>query len=190
MDILTTWNTIGLGLVICLARIADVSMGTMRTISIVQGRTWMAFGLGFVEISVWLAVISTTIPLIKESPWLGLFYALGFALGNLAGIKLERRLAFGNIILRVITRGNGEAMAEELRDDGYVVTTFSGRGRSGPVTELYIVCRRRDFRSIIATVQSIDPQAFYVTEQAGNVNKLYRPTGQLPTGWRAWAKKK
>ena len=70
------------------------------------------------------------------------------------------------------------------------MTTFAGEGKSGPVTELYIVCRRRDLKRLLTTVNTIDPEAFYVTEQAGSVSNVYRPIMQPVTGWRAVLKKK
>ena len=97
MNITFDLSTLGLGILIFLARVADVTLGTVRTMSIVQGRTKMSFFLGFVEISMWLAVISAVISKIATSPILGFFYALGFSTGNVVGIMIERKLAFGNI---------------------------------------------------------------------------------------------
>jgi uncharacterized protein YebE (UPF0316 family) len=150
----------------------------------------MAFLLGFVEISMWLVVISAVINKITTSPILALFYALGFSTGNVVGIILERKLAFGNIILRVITRKDGEEIRDNVKKAGYGVTTFRGEGIYGPVLELYIVCRRKDLKELLPIVTDIDPNAFYVTEQAGFVNRLYRPGLQSPTGWRAILEKK
>jgi uncharacterized protein YebE (UPF0316 family) len=178
------------GVVIFASRIVDVTMGTLRTISIVQGRSWMAFWLGFVEIGIWLSVISTVIYKIKEEPLLGIFYAFGFATGNMVGIRLEKRLAFGHIIIRVISRTQGRQMTEKIRRAGYAVTTFSGQGMSGPVVELYIVCRRKRVKEILGLVHKIEPDAFYVLEQVGEVNKILNPIMQPVTGWRAIFKKK
>lgn len=189
MEIGLDFGTLVIGILIFLARLIDVTLGTMRTISIVHGRSKTAFFLGFVEISIWLAAISTVVNKIMSKPTLGIFYALGFSAGNVVGIMLERRLAFGHIILRVITPQNGEKMAKKVRESGYAVTTFQGEGMSGPVTELYVVCRRRALSDIIAMVKGIDPNAFYITEQAGSVSKIYHPFMQ-PTGWRTIFKKK
>jgi len=178
------------GILIFLARIMDVSLGTLRTISIVQGRTWAAFWLGFVEIIIWLWVVSAVIPHVREIPVLAIFYAFGFAFGNMVGIRLEKLLAFGHIIIRVISKKHFAKMADTIREAGFAVTTFQGEGLSGPVIELYIVCRRRDFMGIIRMVHSIEPDAFYFTEQVGSVSKLYRPTLTPVTGWRAILKKK
>ncbi len=178
------------GIAIFLARIGDVSLGTLRTISIIQGRTRVAFWLGFVEILIWLWVISTVIPQIREIPVLAIFYAFGFACGNMVGIRMERWLAFGHIIIRVISKVHFREMAETIRKAGFAVTTFQGEGMSGPVIELYIVCRRKDHRKIVRLVHSIEPDAFYITEQVGEVSKIYRPILTPITGWRAILKKK
>lgn len=183
-------QTIFYGLLIFLARVCDVAVGTIRTLAIVQGRTTTAFILAFFEISLWLVVISTVLEKIAHNPVLGVFYSLGFATGTVVGIKLERRLSFGNIVLRVISRKNGHSLAKRVRRLGYAVTVFPGEGMSGPVAENYIVCRRRDLKEILAAVEEVEPKAFYTIEHVGAASRVYRPMLQPATGWRAVLKKK
>lgn len=178
------------GLIIFLSRIVDVSLGTVRTISIVQGRKWMAFWLGFFEVAIWLIVISAVMQRIQATPVLGIFYALGFATGNMVGIKIEGWLALGSIILRVISKDHFHEIADRVREHGFTVTIFHGEGKYSPVAELYIVCRRRDLKEILHTVQEIEPTAFYVTEQVSAANKIYRPIIPPSTGFRTVFKKK
>jgi len=178
------------GVLVFLVRIVDVSLGTLRTISTVQGRTRTAFVLGFVEVSMWLAVIAAIVNRVAERPVLGVFYALGFSTGNVVGILLERRLAFGHVVLRIITAAEGADLARAIRDAGHPVTCFEGTGASGPVTEVCAVCRRRDLKAILSIVGEEAPDAFYVTEPVGSVRTFRRPTMQPPTGWRAILKKK
>ncbi|RPJ44651.1 MAG: DUF2179 domain-containing protein [Candidatus Latescibacterota bacterium] len=185
-----TWGTLLLGVLVFLARVLDVSVGTMRTISIVQGKTRLAFFLGLIEVSVWLVVVATVVNKVMQQPILGVFYAFGFSTGNVVGIKLERRIAFGHTVLRVITPERGEEMAAAVRGAGYPVTTFTGQGMAGPVMELYIVSRRRDLRRLVPIILDINPNAFYITEQAGSVSKLRRPFMTPRTDWRAIFKKK
>ena len=172
------------------ARLTDVSLGTLRTIAIVHGRTMLAFWLGFFESGIWLAVVSTIVQTVYQQPLLGVVYAFGFAGGNLVGIKIEKLIAMGHLILRIISRQNSLLIASNMRDRGYRVTTFAGEGKSGPVQELYVVCRRKDLRRLLQTVLMLDPEAFYVTEQAGSVSNVCRPIMQPVTGWRAVFKKK
>ena len=183
-------GTLVTGLLVFAARVADVSLGTLRTISIVQSRTRTAFFLGLLEITMWLAVIATVLQKVSTQPILGLFYALGFSFGNVAGIWLEKRLAFGDIVLRVICAHGGAELAQDIRADGFGVTVFHGEGMAGPVIELFIACRRRDLQAILRRVQRQAPQAFYITEPIGAVHKFNRPMIAPSTGWRSIGKKK
>ena len=76
------YNIIVTGIFVFFARICDVSIGTIRTIVTVQGRTAIAFGLGLIEITIWILVVSTVITQVKEQPILIAFYAFGYATGN------------------------------------------------------------------------------------------------------------
>lgn len=49
-------DTLGVGLLIMLARISDVTIGTLRVISVIDGRMKVSFMLGFFEVIIWLPV--------------------------------------------------------------------------------------------------------------------------------------
>lgn len=179
-----------LGVLIFFARIIDVSVGTLRTISIVQGRTKIAFFLAIIETSVWLIVLSEVLPKVVQAPILGVFYAFGFASGNVVGILVEQRLAMGYINFRIITGKFAKEITNTLREKGFAVTNFEGEGKDGKVTKIYVVSDRKNLSSLIKIVKEIEPDAFYIAEQAGLVSKIRRPTMVPTTGWRAVQKKK
>ena len=183
-------STLLWGVLIFCARVLDVSLGTIRTISIVQGRTKTAFICGIFEISLWITVVAKVLNEISLRPLLAIFYALGFSTGNVVGIALERKLALGHVALRAFTRKSGGAIARQLRTAGQVVTTFEGEGRDGPVTELLIVCRRKDVKWILDLIKAEDADAFYIIEQAREVSHVQIPIYEEPTGWRAVLKRK
>jgi len=138
--------------------------------------------LGLVEVSVWLIVLTAVIDKIQQEPWLGLFYALGFSAGNVVGIHLERHLALGQVILRVVS-AQGKAIAEKLRAADFAVTIFSGEGKSGPMVMVYTVCERKNIEKALRIVKEIEPEAFYTTVAAGNVSKIYRPSADQGDLW-------
>lgn len=183
-------NILITGFIVFFARICDVSIGTVRTIVTVQGRTMIAFILAVFEIVIWIGVASTVINQVKDQPILIFFYALGYATGNVLGIKLEGKLAFGLTILRIICREKGDVIASKLRELGQPVTKFIGEGMKGPVFELYIACRRKDLKWILAEVTSIDKDVFYVIEQARSMSKILRPVSTPLGGWRSIDKRK
>jgi uncharacterized protein YebE (UPF0316 family) len=108
-------TTILTGLLIFFARIIDVSIGTIRIISIVNSRIKTAFVLGFLEVSIWLVVISTVLSKMEGKPIIGVFYALGYASGNVVGIILEKQISFGNTLLRIISFDSANEIMQNLR---------------------------------------------------------------------------
>ena len=183
-------NTLLTGMLIFLARICDVSLGTVRTIVTVQGRSVVAFFLAIFEILIWIAVVSTVVQQVGSQPILAVFYALGFATGNIVGIAVERKIALGFMVLRVFTRTAGKSMTDRLRAMGQPVTVFQGEGMQGPVDELYIACRRRDMGRLLEVVNAEDSEAFYITEMARDVCRSIRPLSSECGGWRSVFKRK
>lgn len=183
-------TTLLIGTGIFLARICDVSIGTLRTLLLVQGRILLAFILGFVEVIIWIYVVSTVIIKLQEALLLGIFYAPGFATGNAVGILLERKLALGYLVIRIFTREAGAAIAAALRDDGFRVTSFTGEGMRGPVTELYIVCQHKEQKRIASIAAQKDPDALCITEYAREIYRMLHVLQRPVTGWRSVFKKK
>ncbi|MBN1334416.1 MAG: DUF2179 domain-containing protein, partial [Deltaproteobacteria bacterium] len=190
MEWFNTLPVWGLALLIFCLRITDVSMGTLRTISVVQGRISFSVVLGFFEVLLWAFAVSQVITRLQESPILLLAYAGGFAAGNAVGIGIERALAMGSCVVRIVTARPGTEIAASIRATGQPVTSFLGHGLEGDVTLLYMVCPRRKLPKLIQLARSIDPALFYSVEPVQSVKV---ETGMpLPhaTGWRAVIKKK
>jgi uncharacterized protein YebE (UPF0316 family) len=149
---------------IALARVVDVSLGTLRMLAVMNGRRWLAWGLGFVEVLVWVMVVSHVIKAITWENWYyGVAYAFGFATGCWVGIAVEQALAHGEQAVRVFTR-RGIELAAVMRGEGLGVTVFSGHGKDGPVDMLYIEVKRRRVPMVTALVREMDPAAFYVVD--------------------------
>jgi len=187
MDILSSLPVWALALLIFGLRIVDVSMGTVRTLTVVSGRVRLSVILGFFEVLVWVVAISQVLAVAGREPLLLLAYAGGFAAGNAVGIWIERRLALGHRVLRIISLQRGEEIAERLRERGLPVTTFRGEGRDGPRTLLYLLAERRRVPGVIAAAREIDPDMFYVVEPVSEVRELPLPRA---TGWRSPLKMK
>ncbi|MFC1586012.1 DUF2179 domain-containing protein [Fibrobacterota bacterium] len=179
-----------IGFLIFSARVVDVSVGTIRTISIVHGKTKTSFFLGLIEISLWLAIISTVLDKIKQRPYLGLFYAFGFATGNVVGIMLEKNLALGSIVLRLVNTQKGSELAKKLREEGYDVTVFKGESYPSTREDLSLICKRCDLKKVTGLAEEIEPGIVYTSEQAGILVRRRQPIMQPVTGWRAIFKKK
>ena len=180
-------NPILLGVFIVLARIADVSLGTLRTVCVVKNKRNAAVLLGFFECLIWVFAVSKVATNLDQ-PFLAVCYALGFALGNYVGLVLERRLALGDQVLRVFTRKT-DIMLPKLREQGLKVTKFTGEGKGSTVDMLLIKMKRKVTPKIVQAVRDVDDEAFYFIDDIGETSEPQAPYFVL-TGWRVWAKKK
>jgi len=165
---------------IILARIADVSLGTVRTVAVVNGRKGMALGLGFFEVLIWVVAVSKVVTNL-DAPIYALAYATGYALGNYLGILIEEALAFGEQVLRVFTR-QGDLVALTLRQEGYTVTSIQGEGLEGPIHLLVVQTARKGMVALVDKVIQLDPGCFYVVDDvrlASNARyrQQHRPSG-------------
>jgi uncharacterized protein YebE (UPF0316 family) len=182
------WDVVLTCLVIIIARIADVSLGTLRTVFIVQGRRYTSWIIGFVEILIWVIVVSKVVEDMAEN-WVYAFsYATGFAIGTFVGMTIEHHLAVGEQVVRVFTR-QGRKLATIVRTAGYGVTLFDGEGKDGPIQLLFIKIPRRKVPRLKVWLEDLDPQCYLIVDDVRFAGPL-QPTSQVPTGWRAKAKKK
>ena len=78
-----TW--LFLPLLIFVARVIDVGLGTLRIIFTARGKRQIAPLLGFVEVFIWVAVISQMVRGVNHVVAY-LAYAAGFAPGNYVGM--------------------------------------------------------------------------------------------------------
>lgn len=149
---------------IFLARVADVSLDTLRMVQVIRGHRALAWVLGFLQVLIWIFAVAHVMKHITE-PAYAISYALGFATGNFLGITIERWLAHGDQVIRVFTTAAaGDAMAHRLRGHGYGVTVFDGRGKDGPVAQLFIEATRRRVSEAARLARQMDPACFYVID--------------------------
>jgi len=157
-------------LLIFFMRIGDVSLATVRMLLIMRNAKLWAPVIGFFEVLIWLIAAGTAIQHL-DSPWHMMGYAGGFAAGNLVGLLLEERLAFGFASLHVITRHHGPELAESLRTFGHGVTEITGRGREGPVELILSVVKRRDLPAISRMVNDLAPDSFVTVEAPTSIHR-------------------
>jgi uncharacterized protein YebE (UPF0316 family) len=176
---LYTW--VGLPLLIFFARVVDVSLGTLRIIFTARGRRYLAPLLGFVEVFIWIVVVSQ-ITRQANNLLAYLAYAAGFAAGNYVGIWIENRLAIGTLIVRAILPDEDDqptSLALTLHEAGYGVTRVSGVGANGPVQLIYTVIRRKDLAQVSALIRQTHPRAFLTVEELRSVAEgIFPPTKQ------------
>lgn len=178
------------GTLIMLARVADVTIGTLRVISVIDGRLKTSFALGFVEVMIWLSVISVTLAKIQENPLLGLFFAFGFSLGNVLGILVERKIPLGNLTLRLVGNEDVRTIAKGIRDLGLGATVIPGEGRSGERLMLFTFMPKKMLPKVMEVITPWRDHVFYTLDYGGSSNRVLLPLSAQPAGPRRFFKRK
>ena len=192
MDLLNfdLYSWLILPLLIFFARIIDVTLGTLRIIFISRGRKYLApLLLGFVEVFIWVAVISQ---LVRGANNLVAYlaYAAGFAAGNFIGMFIEDKLAIGTLIIRVIIQNHAEELVTNLHTAGFGVTSVDAKGASGAVNLIYTIVRRRDLAEVICIIHHDHPNAFVSIEEARSTREGIFPVRSSRTNGLPWRKGK
>lgn len=162
------WNSdlyiwVGLPLLVFFARVFDVALGTMRIIYVSRGKRYLAPILGFIEVFVWITIVSQIVR--STNNFVAYFaYAAGFAAGNYVGMYIENRVALGTLVVRVIVQKQPQELVEHLRKAGYGVTAVDGEGSSGPVKLIYTIVKRRDLPEVTGIIHQSHPHAFLSIE--------------------------
>jgi uncharacterized protein YebE (UPF0316 family) len=170
-------HTIFLALFICLCRICDVSIGTVRTILVVQGRKYYAALAGFMEVFIWISAMSFIVKHL-DNPINLVAYATGFALGNLVGITLEQKLGFGYIQINLFSNTKNKEIAERLRELNYAVTLLPAEGVSGKFFMLIIIIKKKEQTKVIKEIEKLDPSCFYTIHNANPHRGYFQGAGK------------
>ncbi len=152
-------------LIIMLMRVADVTLGTFRTILVVQGRKYMAAMAGFFEVLIWIFAMRYIVQHMDNTINL-IGYAIGFALGNIMGITLEQHVALGYAQINIVSLHHTDDIANKLRSSKFGVTILPAEGGSGSVSILIVIAKRKHQKAIMKIVESVDKRAFITVQQS------------------------
>lgn len=168
-----------LPVLIFLARVIDVALGTIRIIFVSKGIKYLAPLVGFFEILIWLMAISQIMQNLTNVYYY-IFYAGGFATGNFMGIILDEKLSIGTVSVRIITRTDASKLIEGLKNKRYGVTSVDAKGPKGKVKLIFTVVNRQNIQNVIKIVKKYNPKAFYSIEDIRYVSE------SLPSYEKPW----
>lgn len=158
------FNYLVLPLLIFFARIADVSINTIRIIYVLGGRRMTATLLGFFESFIWLMAIRQIFEHLDN--WASyIAYPAGFASGIFVGMIIEERIAYGKVIVRIITRRDVTELIQYLDSQRNRYTRVSAEGPNGHENLVFTVLQRENLDQLLEKLKEILPSAFYTVEK-------------------------
>ncbi|MEX0608397.1 MAG: DUF2179 domain-containing protein [Balneolaceae bacterium] len=158
-------------LLIFFARIADVSLGTLRITMVSRGYKFASAALGFFEVLIWVIVVAQVLKSLDS--WINyVAYAAGFSAGTFIGLYLEEKVKVGTLMIRIITQNKSTELIEALKSAGMAVTSINAQGGfNSDVKVIFTVLKRRKWNEIVEIIESVDPDAFFSSEDVKYSNK-------------------
>lgn len=172
-----------LPVLIFFARIADVSLGTLRITMVSRGYKWESAILGFFEVLIWVIVVAQLLTNLDH--WVNyIAYAAGFSAGTFIGLYIEDKMKVGTVLVRIITLQKSHDIIEALKEAGVAVTSMDAKGGFNDVKVIFTVLKRKKLNKVFDIVKEIDPEAFFSTEDVKYSNKhhdhLVNPDDRSP----------
>lgn len=152
---------------IFLVRIIDVSLGTIRVVMTVKGKTLYAACVGFVEVLIWFLVVREALNVEEMNLFIPISYAGGFACGTYIGGMLSNILIKGTYGVQVILSDADYKKVEIIRQNGYGVSVVNIKGRLLEKNKLmlFIEIDKKKYHELEDIIRSMDDKAFIVVNE-------------------------
>ena len=169
-EFLSSIHPVFVCLIVCAAKIVEISIQSLKTCMMVKGQRLKAAGLGFLECVIWGLVISTIIGTLGDNLFLLLFYCIGYATGLFLGSTIEGKIALGTSNLQLIANdANTQKIIEYVKAEGKGYTVFEGHGSVEKMNMILIVLPRKEMKKILREIRSICENKVFVV--ASDVSK-------------------
>ena len=150
-------------LLVCAAKIIEITIQSLKTCMMVKGQRLKAAGLGFVECTIWGLVISTLIGSLGDNLLLLLFYCVGYATGLFLGSTLESKIALGTSNLELIANDDStKKITDYLRENNRGYTVLDGHGSKEKMNMIFIVLPRKEAPKTLREIRKVCDNKVFV----------------------------
>ena len=148
--------------------VLEVAVWQVRVALATRGRKRIAAVLGAVNAVLTVMAISQVVTNLDRPANIA-GYAIGVAIGVYLGVAVDGRYAGDPVEYRIVMPGDGAALAGELADRGWPVTTHAAHGPGGPATVLSVVTRPRRAADLDGVLELLAPDGFRTTSRLSSV---------------------
>ncbi len=158
---------------IFLARIIDVSLGTIRTIIVVKGKNLIGSILGFIEVAVWFLVVEQALSTSNSNIFIVISYALGFATGTYIGGIISKKFINTKYEVQIITDYNVQKLVDYIRDSSMAVSILKLEGKNKNKYLLFVEIDSKHYNNLYKIIKSVDKDAFIIVNETMFVHNGY-----------------
>lgn len=157
-------------LTVCLAKILEISIQSIKTVCMVKGQKLVAACLAFTECLVWGLVISSIITSLSGNMFLLFSYCLGYAMGLYLGSVIENKIALGTSNVQIIVNKIHISEVEKyLRENNHGFTVLQGHGSKEETYVVIMVLPRKQSKKIMNDIRKIcENKVFLISSEVNN----------------------
>lgn len=154
-------------LIVCLAKVIEITINSLKTCMMVKGQRLKAAMLGFTECMIWGLVVSGLISELSKKPHLLFFYCLGYATGLFLGSTIENKIAIGTSNLELIANDDStKKITKYLKETNHGYTVFEGHGSTDKMNMIFIVLARKETPKVLQEIRECcDNKVFVVASE-------------------------
>ena len=158
-------------LIICV-RTISITFGSLRDIYRLRKQILVVIATSVLEVSLWLVIISKALEQIRSEPFYAVIYGIGFAIGSVFGVLVEKNIPLGNAEM-IFFAPKDLDLAGVIHQNGFAATTLQGKGLKKDIDVIFCYVQKRE----VIHLQDILPQddrLFYTIDYGIKSSKLTR----------------
>lgn len=151
------------------ARIVDVSLGTIRTVFTVRGKTVLAGIIAFIEVFIWFVIVKEAMNTELKSLWIIISYAGGYSTGTIIGTYISKRFINSLITVEIFSANITKENIDLLRKNGYgvsVVSTKYNYDNTKKQNILFITLNSKNLTKLKQIITKMDEKVFMVINES------------------------
>ena len=166
-EFLASLSPILVCLIVCVAKIVEISIQSLKTCMMVKGQRLKAAMLGFTECMLWGLVVSSIISTLGDNLLLLVFYCFGYAVGLFLGSTIENKIAIGTSNLELIANDEStELITAYLKENNRGYTVFGGHGSVDKMNMIFVVLPRKETPKVLRDIRKCcDNKVFVVASE-------------------------
>lgn len=144
------------GIGIFLAKIAEITLQSVKLILLVRNRKFFSAAIAFFEVLIWAFIISGIISSLQNNYFWLIMYCLGYALGFFVGSIVTDKLSLGFVYVQFITSvENAEKIIEYLETHSYGFTKLTGEGSQSVSIVINTIVKKKLSFAIISDIKKL-----------------------------------
>lgn len=155
---------------IFLARILDVSIGTIKSFYVIKEERIISFILSFIEVLIWYYAARTALTLDIDSILIPISYSLGYATGTYIGTYFSSMYIKGNQTVHIISNKITKKDIETIKKKNFGITSIKTDDNK---KYLIIEINKSRLNELKKTISKIDDSSFIFVNDTRVVHNGY-----------------